>query len=86
MAQAFLTKGYLNHSMPVHDGSYSLLLANFYDLDRYSLAVFKAGVEGVIDYTETLKDTLVQCSLHTDATLAAPRRIPSTLQHQHTEH
>lgn len=86
MAPAFLTKRYLNHTSPVHYGSYFLLLAYFYDLDRYSLAVFKAGVEGVIDDTETLNDTLVQCSLHTDATLAAPRHIPSTLQHQHTEH
>lgn len=86
MAQAFFPKRYLNHSMPVHYGSYFLFLAYFYDLDRYSLAVSKAGVEGVIDDTETLKDTLVQCSLHTDATLAAPRRITSTLQHQHTVH
>lgn len=86
MAQAFLTKIYLNHSVPVHYGSYFLIMAYFYDLDSYSLAVFKAGVEGVFDDTETLLDSLVQCSLRTDATLAAPRRIPSTLQHQHTVH
>lgn len=72
--------------MPVHYGSYFSILAYFYDLDRYSLAVFKAGVEGVIDDTETLYETLVQSSLHTDATLAAPRRILSTLKHQHTGH